>query len=344
MALKVVHGGRIEQVVVHSYWWLENMLTLTGAEIEDLISRVISYSPPHWVKQEDGIRRLEIIGSLLHNSPLLGVRALQVAAGRIGCRSVRLGWDDIRSTSIESIEREVHMFSRAVDVLLTTFIDTDTFGAGQRLVQQLSQSSTSPFINLADYIYAPQSALAVTTALWEHLGGLKGKRIAVSWGFGSTHDLPSPAHSLCLMGASLGADIRVVCPREFPLLSRVIRETQARAKTTEATFEERHDFDSFDDVDAVFAMNWCRLDDFNRPERNSEYASKYRDWHFTNEVLSPESLFIANPPVQTDLLATRALLDSENNITPKLFALMVQAILASISYVIDDKTEHPILI
>jgi ornithine carbamoyltransferase len=273
------------------------MLTLTGDGIKDLIRRVISYGPPQWVKQDDDIRSLEIIGSLLYNSPPLGTQALQVAAGRIGCSSVRLGWDDVRSTSTESIQREMKMFSKAVDVLLTAFVDTDTFGAGRRLVQQLSQISTIPVVNLADDIYAPQSAIAVLSALWARLGSLKGKKIAVSWGFGSKHVLPSTAHSLCLIGASLGADIRVVCPREFPLLSRVLRETQDRAKISEATFEEHHNFDSFDDVDAVYAMNWCRLDDFNRPERNSEHASKYRDWHFTNEILSPESLFITNPPV-----------------------------------------------
>jgi hypothetical protein len=48
--------------------------------------------------------------------------------------------------------------------------------------------------------------------------------------------------------------------------------------------------------------------------------------------------------VQTDLLATRAVIDSENNITPNLFALMVQALLASISYVIDGRIKHPTLI
>ncbi len=320
------------------------MLTLKGDEIEDLIRRVISYGPPQWAKKDDDIRRLEVLGSLFHNIPLLEARALQIAAGRIGCRTVRLGWDDAQRMSTESIQREANTFSKAIDVLLTAFADSDTFGAGRRVVEQLCAVSRVPLVNLSDDLYAPQSALALTSALWDRLGGLKGKRVAVSWGFGSKHILPSTAHSLCLMGASLGADIRVVTPREFPLLNRVLRDTQDRVKTAEGTFEERHDFDSFEDVDAVYAMNWCRLDDFNRPERNAEHASKYRNWHFTKDVLPQKTLFITDPPVQTELLATRAVIDSANNLTPDMFAWMVQALLASISYVIDDNTKHSVLL
>jgi ornithine carbamoyltransferase len=320
------------------------MLTLTGDENEDLIRRVISYGPPQWVMHDNHIKRLEVLGSLFHNVPSLETRALQIAAGRIGCRTVKLGWDDAQRIFTESILREVNAVSKAVDMILTAFIDSNTFGAGRRIVEQLGSVSRVPLVNLSDDLYAPQSALAVNSALWDRLGGLKGKNIAISWGFGSKHVLPSTAHSLCLMGASLGANIRVVSPREFPLLNRVLRDTQDRIKIAKGTFEERHDFDSFEDVDAVYAMNWCRLDDFNRPENHAEHAFKYRNWHFTKDVFPSDTLFITDPPVQEELLATRAVIDSANNITPDMFAWMVQALLASISYVIDDNTKHSVLL
>ncbi|MFW9885981.1 MAG: hypothetical protein ACFFEX_16465 [Candidatus Thorarchaeota archaeon] len=323
---------------------LENMLNLTGNEIEDLIRRVISYGPPQWVSRDDPTRRLEVLGSLFQNGPLFEARAIQVAAGRLGCRTVDLGWNHAQRMSTESLQTEVNMFNKAVDVLLTAFVDMDTFGAGRRVVEQLGAFSRVPLISLSDDIYASQSALAVTSALWEHLGDLKGKNIAVSWGFGSNHVLPSAAHSLCLLGASLGANIRVVSPSDFSLLNRVLRDAQDRAKTAGGTFEECHDFDSFHDVDAVYAMNWCRLDDFNRPQRNSEYASKHRDWHFTKDVLPQRALFVTRPPIQTELLAGRALIDGENNLTSDLFAWTVQALLASISYVIDEDAQHSVLL
>jgi ornithine carbamoyltransferase len=321
-----------------------NMQILSRDVIEDLIHRTISYSPPQWVPKDDAIRNLEVLGSLFHNAPSVEARALQVAAGRIGCDIAQLGWDDAQEMTTESIVSESIMYSDAVDVLLTAFIDNDTFGAGRRTLEQLGSTSRRPLVNLADDIYAPLSALAVTAALWERFGGLKSMKIAISWGFGSRHVLPSTAHSLCLMGATLGADVRVVSPQEFPLLNRVLREARDLAKTTGSNFENSHDFDSFEDVDAVYALNWCRLDDFNRPERNAEYASRYRNWHFTNEVLSSDSLFITNPPIQTELLASREVIDSEKNFTPHLFSWIVQAILASIAYVSDDKTKHPVLI
>ncbi|MFW9890454.1 MAG: hypothetical protein ACFFER_19945 [Candidatus Thorarchaeota archaeon] len=275
------------------------MLTLTGEELEDLIRRVISYRPPKWVTKNNGVRSIEVLGSFLHCSSPLERRVLEIAAARMGCRTVSLGWDDAQRMSAESILREFNMYSDAVDMLLTAFIDIDTFGAGRRVVELLGAASRVPLVNLSDDIYAPQPALAVTAALWEHLGGLKGKNIAVSWGFGSRHVLPSTAHSLCLLGATLGANIKVVSPVDFPLLNRVLRDAQERVKTAEGEFEECHVFNSFDDVDAVYAINWCRLDDFNRSERNTQYASKSRDWHFTRDVLPQKALFVTIPPVQT---------------------------------------------
>jgi len=53
------------------------MLNLTDDEIEDLIRRVISYRAPQWVAKNDSIRRLEVLGSLFHNVPLLEAIALQ---------------------------------------------------------------------------------------------------------------------------------------------------------------------------------------------------------------------------------------------------------------------------
>jgi ornithine carbamoyltransferase len=323
---------------------VRNMLNLKGDEIEELLHRAIAYSPPKWVPKDDNTRRLEVLGYVFQNGPLLEAKAIQVAAGRLGCRTADLGWDDAQRMSTESLQREVNMFSKAVDALLTAFVDIDTFGAGRRLVEQLGTVSRVPLVNLSDDIYATQSALAVTSALWERLGGLEGKNIAISWGFGSTHALPSTAHSLCLIGASLGAHIRVVSPSDFSLLNRVLRSTRDRAKTAGGTLEEHHDFNSFEDVDAVYAMNWCRLDDFNRPERNSEYASKYRDWHFTKDELPKRALFVTCPPIQTELLAGRRLVESENNLTPDLFAWTVQALLASISFVVDEKTKHSVLL
>ncbi|MFW9968369.1 MAG: hypothetical protein ACFFEA_14535, partial [Candidatus Thorarchaeota archaeon] len=314
------------------------MLTLTGDEIEDLIRRVISYRPPEWVLRDDEIKRLELIGSLFHNAPSLAAQAIRVAGGRIGCSTVRLGWDNAQSMSTESILRATNMFSKAVDVLLTAFVDSETFGAGRRIIEQLGQSSTVPLVNLVDDIYAPQPALALIAALWDGLGGLQGKKIAISWGFGTRHVLPSTAHSLCLMVGSLGADIRVVSPQDFPLLNRVIRETQVRVKSTEAKFEECHDFDSFEDVDAIYALNWCRLDDFNHPERNTRHASKYKEWYFTKDLLSPKSLFVTDSSDPPELLASRELIDSASNVTPELFAWLVRALLGSISYVTHEES------
>ena len=81
----------------------------------------------------------------------------------------------------------------------------------------------------------------------------------------------------------------------FNVLNRVIKK--ASNLSTNSSIEETHEFKgSFEDVDAVFALNWCCLEQFNHPDRNAEIASAYRHWFFSDENLPKRCLFTTQPP------------------------------------------------
>jgi len=274
-----------------------------------------------------------IVGSLLQGVPSIESRVLQLACGRLGYIHVDLGWEDARARSDEDLINEFSMFSSAVDILVAGFIDWETLGAGRAIIEQFAKISGVPMISLADEVFAPQSALGVAASFWERLGGLRGKRIAVCWGFGSKFVLPNTAHSLLLICTSLGADVLLTSPPDFSLLRRVTRDAEGRAKRSGSHFEESADIEeSLQVADAVFAANWCRLDDFNHPERYADQASQFREWYFTDENLPSDCVFMSEPPVQSDLLLDTKLQRSDRNLTNGWILKRMQALTASIKH------------
>ncbi len=284
-----------------------------------------------------------VIGSLMHGVSSMEEKVLAISSSRMGSQSIRLGWEKF-SLSTEHILQQTQMYSRAVDLLVIGHVDSETYGAGRQITEAIADTATVPVISMTDDVYAPQSALAVIGAIWEQLGSLNSKRIAISWGFGARHVLPTTAHSLSLLCTSLGADVKVVCPPEFSLQNRVLRDADKRAERSDSSFEVLTDFEgAFSDVDAVFAANWGSLDHVQRPERNAAIAAEYRHWYFTEETLAARCAFISDSPIESELLASPEICARPNNLTPEWFTKRVEGLIASVSYVTRDSCRKSLI-
>ncbi len=285
---------------------------------------------------------LEVIGTAYRNPEPQDKTAAGISVVRLGCQEVPLTPPDQFTLSTEEVLTSICSASENVDMMLVSYIDPDTFGEGRTIVEEIPGRVECPVINLRDDIYAPQAALSNLLAIQSRLGHLSGKRIAISWGFGSIYPLPTAPHSMIAAASQLGANVRVVAPKEFGLLRRVIREAEENAPD-DVVIEETDQFDgAFTDVDAIYALNWCRLSDFQHPERNKEYASEFRDWFFTTDNTPENGLFLTQAPVQTELLASQKLLASERNMTQDWLKRRVVTLAASMAYLAPSLSEPPI--
>ena len=286
---------------------------------------------------KDAFQRIaphHVVGSYLEGRLSQEREILNLSCARLGYSHVEFGLDSGFTSSSDEVLANLAMVSSAVDTMVTGFGEATTFGAGRQIAERLNDHVESPLVNLLDDIYAPQPALSMLASLWSELRGLQGKRITISWAFGSTFPVPRIPHSLLILGIVLGAEITVLNPPEFPLLRRIIKEAEKATEVGNGNFDEATEFDqSLLDVDAVVGLNWSRLDDFNHPEKNRVTAMDYRDWQFTKENIGNQSLFISTPPVQTDLLASNSLLHSPRNLTPDWLKRRTQVLAQSIIYV-----------
>ncbi|UCH04315.1 MAG: hypothetical protein JSW05_12200 [Candidatus Thorarchaeota archaeon] len=323
------------------YNQMSGMHGLSSKALEDLIRATLGQEQLTSSVASDSVQATKVVGSLLHGVSSSESRVLRLASARLGYQHVALGWDDLKAKSNEALTSDLTMFSQAVDILATVFAYCETFGAGRAITEEFARISEIPMISLADEVFAPQPALCAAASFWEHLGGLKGKKIAICWGFGSNFVLPNTAQSLLLICTSLGADVVLATPPDFSLLRRVIRDSRKRATASGAHFEESMDLEGVvRAADAVFAANWCRLDDFNHPERSTDHASRFRNWYFRDELLPHNCAFLTEPPVQSDLLLDTRLRESDRNLTKGWILKRVQGLIASIRHVEERSTSE----
>lgn len=270
------------------------------------------------------------VGRMFHGASSYEVQTVELAAARLGVPLVDLSWTGVESKSSQILLEEVRMASESVDLLVTCFAESETFGDGHRLSKEFPEASSVPLVSVVDDTFGWQSALAHLAGFEEQHGNLSEMQLVVSWGFGKSFVHPTTAHSLVLAGLLSGANVRVVSPPEFSIMNRVRREASKLASENGISFEERHEFNSaFGDADAVFAANWLRLDEYNHPERHSVSARPYSDWHFTPDVLPKDCVFSTEPPLETPLLVSNELVKDPRNITSTWLARRVRVLMAS---------------
>ncbi|MFX1485185.1 MAG: hypothetical protein ACFFCP_18550 [Promethearchaeota archaeon] len=288
--------------------------------------------------------RVKVVGRMMHGASRFESQISSMAAARLGHSMVDLGWDDADNMSTEELLDSVTMSSEATDILLTAFSSSETFGEGRMLTKQFADTSKVPLASLHDDVYAWQSALANLLGLDFRLNGLAGKQIAITWVYGDSFTSPAPANSMLISALAFGAHVRLVAPSKFSFLNRVRRVAEDTSQCCNVLYEELDEFEgSFKNVDAVFALNWMRLDDFNHPERNQEHAQEFKDWHF--DSLPESTVFTTLPYTQSNLIASRKILSSKQNITSLWLKNRVTTLAATLAYLVESSsTESPISI
>ncbi len=305
------------------------LLDLDAASIEEILLRSAEYAEGQ-AGVADRLGGIGPVASLFQGPCYWEEQIVQVVSTRLGRPVARLRWPEGITLSDEECLEFLSEIGEPLQLLLTTFVDLETFGAGRALLEKAAGRTETSLINLRDDVYAHISALAHLSVMHQTIGSLRGKRIVIGWGFGSRFELPSTVHSLLTTAPILGMNVRLVCPPEFAPLRRVVKQAHTLASRNSTEMVELRDMDeALSGADAVILLNWCCLDHFNDLERNQEIALSYKDWFLSQDRLPPGCFFITQPPAQTDLIATEDCLRDKRNLTPKWFGAGV-AVLCSL--------------
>jgi ornithine carbamoyltransferase len=312
--------------------------------VTEILRIAADFDSQGFTQPEKDVDHQIVLGKMFYGATSQDQKLCNLTAARLGMQIVDLSWANVDFTDAETLLDELRMTSEMVDLLITTFSSHETFGDGRKLTTRFPESSDVPVISLHDDFYDWQSSLSQLYGFQRQLGDLRGKQIVVNWAFGSSFLSPAIAHSFMIASALLGANVRVVAPTEFSLLNRVRKNAKAITKEAGSRFEETSLFaDAFGDADAVFSLNWFRLDDFNHPERNSKFAGKYKDWYMTPEMLSRNCLFSTEYPLQTGVTLSSELAQDPRNISGSWLTKRIHVLASTIVHVLRESRDSKIV-
>lgn len=181
----------------------------------------------------------------------------ETAMVELGGHALFLGKDDIQLGVNESIDDTAQVLGRMVSGILARVFDhTD--------VEILAEHSGVPVINALSDLYHPLQGLADIMTIEEHLGKLKGVKLA--W----IGDGNNVCHSLMISSIKMGMNIHIATPEGYGPNHRVVKYCNENMLSSEQ-FKFTHD-----PVKAATDANVVVTDTFVSMGQESEKKEKLR--------------------------------------------------------------------
>jgi N-acetylornithine carbamoyltransferase len=171
-----------------------------------------------------------------------------------------------------------------------------------RIIQEFAKHSHVPVINMEDNIYHPCQGMADAMALWELFGkNLNGRKIGVTWSYGSSPKKPiAPHHDFMYMASLFGADVVFARPPEMRIDPNIEENIRANAVASGGSYQVVENMeDACENADIVYAKNYVCLDLLPpvtaQPEKDEmmKLFGKYKDW-----IADERRMNLAKPTAQ----------------------------------------------
>lgn len=186
-----------------------------------------------------------IIG--LFEKPSLRTRvSLDIGINKLGGHFVYLDSQKDKLTGRESVKDMAANLSCWADGIVARVFSHST-------LEQLAEYGKVPVLNALCDLYHPCQALADYISLYEVLGEQSSLSLAY------IGDGNNVAHSLMILGAVLGVDVRVITPEGYEPDEAVVAQAQALASQYQGKVTVSHSLDDAQGVDALYTDTWISM-------------------------------------------------------------------------------------
>jgi ornithine carbamoyltransferase len=210
--------------------------------------------------------------ALIFEKPSLRTRVtFEVGINQLGGRGVYLAGHEIGLGTRESVPDVARNLSLWVDGICARVYDHATITA-------MAANATIPVLNGLSDVEHPCQAVADFFTLWERGVDLASLRLA--W----IGDGNNVCHSILLLGAVLGADLRVACPPGYEPEARVLAEVRKRGGRLTVTTEPD---EAARGADVIYTDVWTSMGQEAEREKRQEAFARYQ--------VNPSLLAFAKP-------------------------------------------------
>lgn len=206
------------------------------------------------------------------------------------------------SERISDVSRVLSRMGDALAIRILGDVVDWEYEKGFRIIEEFAKWSKVPVINMEDNIYHPNQGMADAMALWELFGkNLNGRKVGVSWTWGSSPKKPiAPHHDFMYVASLFGADVVFSRPPEMRIDPEIESQVKANAEASGGSFQVVENMeDACENADVVYAKNYVCLDLLppvtNEPKKDEmvKLFEKYRGW-----IADEKRMNLAKPTAQ----------------------------------------------
>lgn len=179
----------------------------------------------------------------------------------------------------------------------------------QETIEGLAQWSGLPVVNALSDLYHPCQAFADMFTLKEHLGNLRGRKLAY------VGDGNNVAHSLLLACAQLGIHCSVGTPSGYEPNSAIVARARELANVSGCGIEITNDaYAAVRGADAVYTDVWASMGQEAEAEERKRLFAPYQVNAELLAAASPDSLFMHCLPAKRGLEVTDEVVESTRSV------------------------------
>jgi ornithine carbamoyltransferase len=176
-------------------------------------------------------------------------------------------------------------------------------------VLELAANATIPVINALTDLYHPCQALADYFTLHEKFGNPRGMKLAF------VGDGNNVCHSLMILGAKLGASVRVATPPGYEPKPEVVESARALAAESGATVKVFHDpMQAVIGAHAVYTDVWTSMGQEYAAHLRNQVFAPYRVTKDLMAAADPGALFMHCLPAHRGQEVTDEVIDSPQSV------------------------------
>lgn len=224
----------------------------TPAQLQTLLDLALN------IKQQPGDYNQALSGKsfvALFEKPSLRTRvSLDIGINKLGGHLLYLDSQKDKLAGREDVKDMAANLSCWADGIIARVFAHDT-------LVQLSEHASVPVVNALCDLYHPCQALADYLALYETLGDISKVKLAY------VGDGNNVCHSLMLVGAILGADVRVITPKGYEPDPAICAHAQSLAEQYGGKLAFSQDLSLANGVDALYTDTWLSMGDNNSLEQ-----------------------------------------------------------------------------
>ncbi|MDF2401584.1 ornithine carbamoyltransferase [Aeromonas sp. 5HA1] len=234
---------------------------LSKAQIEALIAlgKAVKADPK---KYSQALAGKSVV--TLFEKPSLRTRVtFDIGIAKLGGHSVYLDQQNGALGKRESVKDFAANLSRWCDAIVARVFDHQT-------LVDLQAYGSVPVVNSLCNLYHPCQGLADFMTIAEHYDDLSKVKLAY------LGDGNNVSHSLLLLGAILGTDVTLICPKGYGPDTQIFLQAQALAADSGATIHISDDVGDIEGFDVVYTDTWVSMGDNTPMEQVKDIFMPYQ--------------------------------------------------------------------